>query len=103
MEALAVFEGARASRCDAAGSHSPVPLRHVWHHIQPHEAGGLTEAENLVQCCDTCHYSIHRLMWQLAQGLAMDPPPRRSILALARQGYAACVAAGTVDRIPNEG
>jgi len=83
--------------------HIPQPLRFVWHHIQPHEAGGATTAENLAQLCDSCHYSTHRLLWHLARGEPLGIVPRRAQLELARQGYAACQAAGTVDRIPNEG
>jgi hypothetical protein len=87
-------------------SHRPVPLRFVWHHVQPKEAGGLTAAANLVQVCDLCHYGIHRLMWALAGHIPMPsglrvPDPAQ--LALARRGFDACVAAGTVGRIPNEG
>lgn len=85
------------------GSHRPVPLRFVWHHIQPHEAGGLTEASNLIQCCDGCHYSIHRIMWQLARDLPLAAPANQKQLGYARAGYLACRTAGTVDRIPNEG
>jgi hypothetical protein len=92
-----------AAKCEASGSHTPLPLRYVWHHIQPHEAGGPTEAGNLVQLCDSCHYTVHRLLWHLARNLPMGPVPRRAQLALARTGYAACQAAGTTGQIPNEG
>jgi hypothetical protein len=100
---LLEFRGVTASRCLASASHSPVPLRFVWHHVQPHEAGGLTVPENLVELCDSCHYSIHRLLWHLAKGLPAGLVPRQAQLALATRGYDACVAAGTVARIPNEG
>jgi len=114
MSALLTYEGARAVSCAASGSHSPVPLRFVWHHVQPHEAGGLTTPANLVQLCDSCHYTIHRLLWIMAlmgQGKPVTPeqseelghPPRKTQYALASQGYDACVAAGTVAKIPNEG
>ena len=92
-----------AAMCQASGSHDPVPLRFVWHHVQPHECGGATSAENLVQLCDSCHYSVHRLLWHLAKGLPAGPIPRRAQQALAVRGYQACVAAGTVAQIPNEG
>ncbi len=92
-----------AVMCEASKAHSPVPLRFVWHHIQPHEAGGLTVPANLVQLCDSCHYSVHRLLWHIAKGLPVGPVPRLSQLALARLGFAACQVAGTVDKIPNEG
>ena len=92
-----------ATMCQASASHSPVPLRFVWHHVQPHECGGPTILANLVQLCDTCHYSVHRLLYHLAKGVDVGPVPRRAQLELARQGYAACVRAGTVGQIPNEG
>lgn len=92
-----------AARCDASTTHNPVPLRFVWHHIQPHEAGGPTVPANLVQLCDSCHYSVHRLLWHVAQGLPVGPVPRKKQLQLAMQGYAACAGAGTVVLIPNEG
>lgn len=85
------------------GSHRPVPLRFVWHHVQPHEAGGPTTAANLIQICDSCHYSVHRLMWQLARGLPLAPHPNQKQLSYAQTGYQACVTAGTVAQIPNEG
>jgi hypothetical protein len=87
----------------APASHRPVPLRFVWHHVQPHEAGGQTIPANLIQLCDSCHYSIHRLMWNLARSLPQPAAPNRKQLALATLGYVACVAAGTVAQIPNEG
>jgi hypothetical protein len=103
-----------ATSCQASATHSPVPLRYVWHHVQPQEAGGATVAANLAQCCDSCHYSIHRLLWVMAQIAQQKPvtdvqrydithPPRKGQLKLASQGYDACVAAGTVAKIPNEG
>ena len=103
-EALTTLpEFGAATTCVASGSHNPKPLRFVWHHVQPHEAGGPTVAANLAQLCDSCHYSVHRLLWHLAQGVAVGMVPRKSQLALAQQGYNACVAAGTVTKIPNEG
>jgi hypothetical protein len=103
-----------ATMCVASKAHSPGPLRFVWHHLQPLEAGGQTVAENLIEICDSCHYSIHRLLWYLrlvAEGTALSPvqaavlahPPRKQQLAFATTGYDACVAAGTVAQIPNEG
>lgn len=93
----------KATQCVASGSHNPVPLRYVWHHVQPHEAGGATVTENLVQVCDSCHYSIHRLLWHLSKGELPGFVPRLAQLSLALKGYAACKAAGTVSQIPNEG
>lgn len=115
MSALLVSpDGTAASTCVASGSHSPVPLRFVWHHVQPQEAGGTTVPSNLVQVCDSCHYTIHRLMWVMRLIALSEPvtdtqrayitnPPRAAQLKLAGQGYEACVAAGTVAHIPNEG
>jgi hypothetical protein len=114
MSALLEFAGAPATKCVASGTHIPRPLRFVWHHVQPHEAGGPTEAANLVELCDTCHYSIHRILWVMRlMGLGQVPtaeqhdeytyPPRMAQKALAERGYEACVAAGTVAQIPNEG
>jgi len=95
--------GVRATKCVASKAHSPTPLRFVWHHVQPHEAGGPTTPANLIELCDSCHYSIHRLLWEMAQNLPLEKPPRAAQLAFARKGYDACAAAGTVDKIPNEG
>lgn len=114
MSALLEFNQTRAARCDASASHDPAPLRFVWHHIQPQEAGGQTDSSNLVQLCDSCHYSIHRMLWAyrlIALGLpltdaeraAITKPPRRAQLKLASQGYEACRVAGTISKIPNEG
>jgi hypothetical protein len=105
---LLTFQGVTASKCTASGSHDPTPLRFVWHHIQPKEAGGLTVVTNLAEICDSCHYTIHRLMWHLAQNqlappVALGPVPRKAQLALATQGFDKCMAAGTVAQIPNEG
>ncbi len=97
MSALLTFEGTPATMCVASGSHDPTPLRHVWHHVQPHEAGGPTVSSNLASLCDSCHYSIHRLLWYVRcqalgvplydnQLAALAHPPRRAQLALAQQG-----------------
>lgn len=104
----------QAVLCSISKSHSPRPVRFVWHHVQPKEAGGATTAANLVEVCDNCHYTIHRLMWYLRQqhlGQPLSPdqlvlltrPPRRNHLMYAHQGFAACLQAGTVQQIPNEG
>lgn len=114
MNPLLAYNGAHATQCVASGTHNPKPLRYVWHHIQPRETGGLTDAANLVQVCDSCHYSIHRIMWVMAQIAQQKPvtdaqravitkPPRKTHYVLAGKGYEACVAAGTVAQIPNEG
>jgi len=112
---LLTFNGFKATRCEASGTHNPVPLRYVWHHVQPQEAGGETVPENLVQVCDSCHYTIHRILWVMARIAQGKPgtsdeqreyithPPRRAQLALASIGYERCLAAGTIAQIPNEG
>jgi hypothetical protein len=86
-----------------ARSHRPVPVRSVWHHLQPKEAGGETTALNLVSLCDNCHYTIHRIMWMLKASPVLPAGLNRAQVRLARIGYERCVTAGTVDKIPNEG
>ena len=93
----------KATACEASKAHSPVPLRFVWHHVQPHEAGGATVAANLAQLCDSCHYSVHRLLWQMANSLPVEKAPRQAQLVLAKRGFDACQAAGTLAQIPDEG
>ncbi len=105
-----------ATTCSVSpvSAHVPVPVRFVWHHILPQEAGGQTAISNLVQLCDNCHYSIHRLMYYMRlkfegkvltadQAALLAKPPRQKQLALATQGYNGALAAGTVSKIPNEG
>lgn len=114
MNPLLTYNGAKATYCAASVSHNPVPLRYVWHHVQPREAGGPTTPENLAQLCDSCHYTVHRLMWIYrlialqqpttdAQRDMITHPPRRAQLTLAAKGYEQCRLAGTIDQIPNEG
>lgn len=93
-----------ATTCEitTATAHRPTVTRHVWHHVQPQEAGGQTVDGNLAQLCDNCHYACHRVMWCLAKNLPV-PKVHRNIAKLAQRGYDACVAAGTVEKIPNEG
>lgn len=115
----AVFEvpgKGRATLCEVTpvASHRPIPLRFVWHHCQPESAGGATDDTNLIQVCDSCHYSTHRILYALALKYLGKPlttaqegyitnPPRKSMLTFAQRGLDACIAAGTVDKIPNEG
>jgi HNH endonuclease len=102
MDVLLVYEGRKADHCQLARYHAPNPLRFIWHHVQPKEAGGATVEENLAQLCDNDHYAVHRLMWELANGGVVSKGSRYQ-MALARAGYEACVAAGTTSQIPNEG
>ena len=99
---LLEYQGVKPTSCMITTAHNPVPLRFVLHHIQPKEAGGPTTDANLANVCDSCHYSTHRVMYALAKGQPV-PKTHRNIIKLARRGYDACVAAGTVDKIPNEG
>jgi hypothetical protein len=94
----------KASTCSAYGVHRPVPLRFVWHHVLPQVCGGLTVTANLSQVCDSCHYSIHILMWHIAQGstVAELPAHTRNQLALALRGYQQALANGTAFKIPKE-
>lgn len=103
MSAVTTLPGAgKATRCELARYHRPVPLRFVWHHILPEACGGLTQTGNLAQVCDSCHYSVHILMWQLAHPGGSTLKGTRAQAALARQGYDQAVAAGTAAKIPKE-
>jgi len=95
----------KAQNCVVSRSHRPVPMRYVWHHVLPTTCGGLSVSENLVSCCDSCHYAIHALLYQLKVNGAVTPSPGNNLarVALAQRGYQAAVAAGTVAKIPNEG
>jgi HNH endonuclease len=93
----------RATSCQLARYHRPLPLRYVWHHILPEACGGRTEPGNLAQVCDSCHYSVHMLLWWLANGgIPAGITGSRAQLLLARRGYTLAQAAGTADRIPKE-
>jgi hypothetical protein len=95
-------EVGKASSCAVAKYHAPRVLRFVWHHIQPEGCGGASTAANLIPVCDSCHYSIHILLWQVANGGVTAERPNRGQLLVAERGYALCVAAGTAGRIPKE-
>ena len=77
--------------CVVHGSHWPVPLRTVKHHILPLEFGGPNVASNLVLTCDTGHYNIHTVLNALLKG---ETPPKstRKERAYAQQGYDAIQA-----------
>lgn len=93
----------KATRCELGNPpRTHVPRRFVWHHILPQACGGKTEAGNLAQVCDSCHYAVHDLMWWLAQGQAPARPWTGPQMALAEQGYQAAVAAGTAGHMPKE-
>lgn len=104
MSALVYIEGlGRADHCEAYGVHRPNPMRFVWHHVLPQVAGGKTEPGNLVQVCDNCHYSTHAVMYAMANGKLVPTRASRGSKALAKRGYEAAKAAGTISLIPNEG
>lgn len=107
MEPLTVVAGlGRADHCECVAHHRPTPARYVWHHVLPRTCGGPTTAANLVQLCDSAHYAIHVLLYELRLGGGVLPPGyghRNSFhLDIARTGYERAVVAGTVDRIPKE-
>jgi hypothetical protein len=105
---LTFIEGmGRATSCLAYSSpHRPTPLRFVWHHVLPQICGGQTVAANVVSLCDSCHYSVHALLWQLKVTNGGPLSSRRGTAqqrAIAQDGYQRAVAAGTTALIPNEG
>lgn len=96
----------QATSCAVAANHSPTAVRFVWHHILPQACGGRTVQENLVNVCDNCHYAIHAILYDLKVNAKITKPAWRRNkrrVQYAQQGYQAAVAAGTVDKIPNEG
>ena len=101
-EALLEYGGTKADHCSIAVQHRPTPMRYVWHHVLPQACGGKTEAANLVQVCDGCHYSIHVLMWELANHQPVPNRCNRAQLGYAMTGYQEADAAGTANLIPKE-
>jgi hypothetical protein len=97
----------KATSCRCSAEHNPVPLRFVWHHILPEACGGGSTSDNLVNVCDNCHFGIHALMSDMKNNngtlvkFKRFAGTMRHHLAIA--GYQRAVAAGTVDKIPNEG
>jgi hypothetical protein len=79
--------------CAIHGSHRPIPVRTVKHHIIPQEYGGPTVEQNLLLVCDTGHYNIHAAIDAM---LASHPIPKvtRRELAYAMQGYHGIIASG---------
>lgn len=107
MTALTFVPGlGRAAGCECVENHRPKPARFVWHHKLPRACGGTTTPANLIALCDNAHYAVHDLLWELATHAGELPPARgrrnEYLIALARDGYTAAVAAGTADRIPRE-
>jgi hypothetical protein len=58
--------------------------------------------DNLVSLDDSCHYSIHVLMWQLANNGHLPHRINRQQLDYAMRGYQEALAAGKADLIPKE-
>lgn len=91
--------------CENPIEHRPHPLRTVSHHVQPEAAGGANGPR--VWLCDNCHYNTHRVLYALRLDYEGKSVPRVStsyfLVRLASDGFALCVAAGTVHLIPNEG
>ncbi len=82
--------------------HSPKPLRLVKHHVLPEVCGG----KDTILVCDNCHYGIHRLLYDLkehnGQFITYSTFANTERARIAREGYIAAVANGTVDLIPKE-
>lgn len=80
--------------CTVHRTHTPRPLRTVWHHVQPLAMGGPDVTANKVETCDTGHYNIHRLLGDLIHAGVMRKGGSRTERALAQRGYDAWTAAG---------
>jgi hypothetical protein len=96
----------RATKCEAARYHRPKPYRFVIHHVLPQVCGGKSTLDNTVGLDDSCHYTIHAILWELKKNggrLDLVKIGTRKQRDLAVRGYLAAVEAGTVDKIPDEG
>jgi hypothetical protein len=105
MEATEFLEGVgHATSCQLGKQgRSHTALRFVWHHILPQACGGKTEPANLASLCDNCHYSVHILMWYMANGgVPATVKGTTAQTALANVGYGLAVAAGTAGKMPKE-
>jgi Cys-tRNA synthase (O-phospho-L-seryl-tRNA:Cys-tRNA synthase) len=103
MSGLTFLEGiGHADHCQVSVTHRPRTYRYIWHHILPQVCGGKTESPNLVSLDDSCHYTIHILMWNMANNVLLPPHVNRQQLDLAMRGYQEAIAAGTAGRIPKE-
>lgn len=97
-----------AKRCEATKTHSPTPLRYVWHHILPQTCGGKTVAANLIEVCDNCHYGIHAILHDMAVNGGRVSKKYRHLVGtgryeVAKKGYQSALDTGTLNKIPNEG
>jgi len=86
----------------------------VWHHLLPKECGGQTVTANLVQVCDSCHYTIHRILYLMrlefegapltaAQQAFLKHPPRKAQYRAAALGFGYARGQNTTHLIPDEG
>lgn len=80
--------------CTVHHTHSPHPLRTVWHHVQPLAMGGPDVPDNKVEVCDTGHYNVHRLLGDLIREGKMRPEGSARERVLANEGFTQWVAAG---------
>jgi len=106
VELDAVTGTHKPTGCAVSRWHKPKVYRFVLHHVMPQVCGGRTTAENLVGLDDSCHYTIHLILRELSLNggdLTKITIGNRAQRKLAQQGYDACVLAGTVHKIPNEG
>lgn len=97
------LNGVTADHCSLGhqgGAHTA--LRFVWHHILPQVCGGKSRTDNLAELCDNCHYSVHKIMWDLANGKPVPTGADEGQTELAERGYTLAVQAGTQHMIPKE-
>jgi len=79
--------------CALHRRHTPEPLLIEEHHIQPRAMGGPSTPENLIPCCPTGHYNVHRVLAHLVFGTA-NPGGTRTERRTAAEGYKRWLAAG---------
>ena len=101
---LVEYQGVKASACSNTVEHRPRPKRFVWHHVLPLVCGGKTQARNLVQLCDNCHYSVHIGLWtlQFAHDTFRTLYLSKDLANYAAVGWNAALIAGTANLIPKE-
>ena len=103
MTALTFLEGiGHADHCQISVTHRPKTLRYIWHHRLPQVCGGQTIATNLVSLCDSCHMSVHIIMWRLANNQGAPLRCNVTQYKLAWDGWQEAVTAGTANLIPKE-
>jgi len=103
MTGLTFIEGiGHATHCEVSVTHRPRTMRFVLHHILPQVCSGKTTPDNICQLCDSCHYSVHILLWQLANNGTLPHRINRQQLDYAMRGYQEALAAGKANLIPKE-